>query len=176
MSSRITHIPARTLHVSKPTSWLESRFHFNFANYWGGKENFGALRVVNDDLVKAHNGFGRHPHRNAEIFSYVVKGELTHQDSLGNIESLGRGSVQYLSAGTGVSHSEMNQGNTTCRFLQIWFMPVATGHKPQYGSSIYTKADRHNTLLRILGGTGGKPKWNSTDGQPISLHQVGSMV
>ncbi len=65
----------------------------------------GALRVLNDDLVTAHNGFGAHPHRDAEIFSYIVDGELSHRDNMGNQEALGRGAVQYLSAGTGIVHS-----------------------------------------------------------------------
>ena len=69
----VTLVAAKSLHVSKPTHWLESRFHFNFAGFSGGKEQFGPLRVLNDDLVKAKQGFGRHPHRNAEIFSYVVQ-------------------------------------------------------------------------------------------------------
>jgi redox-sensitive bicupin YhaK (pirin superfamily) len=69
--------------------------------------------------VTAHNGFGSHPHRDQEIFSYVVDGQLTHQDSEGHKETLGRGAVQYMSAGTGVWHSEMNEGDETCRFLQV---------------------------------------------------------
>ncbi len=77
----------------------------------------GALRVLNDDLVTAHNGFGAHPHRDAEIFSYVVDGELSHRDNLGNQEALGRGSVQYLSAGTGVVHSVRSP--TACRTQSV---------------------------------------------------------
>lgn len=95
-----------SLHVSKPTWWLESRFHFSFADYWDPQRmNFGALRVVNDDFVQPRAGFGSHPHRDAEIFSYVLDGQLSHQDSMGHKEALGRGCVQYISAGTGVVHS-----------------------------------------------------------------------
>lgn len=75
--------------------------------------------MLNDDLVKPQAGFGRHPHRNAEIFSYVVQGQLSHADSMGNKESLPAGCVQYLSAGTGLTHEEMNDGSKTCRFLQV---------------------------------------------------------
>ena len=294
---------AGTLHVSKPTHWLESRFHFSFANHYDPERNHfgtitpgayalvsaplflfiaaesknvdrlhlvlsadqlctiaaclnsntfkslqtenrvayhyggavqccpdaafpepaGALRVLNDDLVTARNGFGAHPHRDAEIFSYVVDGELSHRDNLGNQEALGRGSVQYLSAGTGVVHSvgrplpvahgsycrvvfvdtkhepdvrmpvcvmhgfqttlspmlsslmlqhshaghtrtgavqptghsahvekdwswvqEMNDGDVTTRFLQIWLTPNKRGVKPQYGSKTFQPEDRRN--------------------------------
>ncbi|KXZ45949.1 hypothetical protein GPECTOR_49g533 [Gonium pectorale] len=149
-----------SLHVSKPTWWLESRFHFSFADYWDSSRNqFGALRVLNDDLVQPRAGFGAHPHRDAEIFSYVVDGELSHADSMGNREALPRGCVQYMSAGTGVMHSEMNDGQGVCRFLQLWITPDRRGHTPQYGSSRYDKADRHNRLLQILGGTGQPPAW-----------------
>eukprot|EP00873_Tetraselmis_striata_P040819 jgi/Tetstr1/461083/TSEL_006229.t2 len=109
------------LHVSEPISWLESRFHFSFADYFNpANNNFGALRVLNDDLVKGRSGFGAHPHRDAEIFSCTVDGELTHQDSMRNRESLGRGCVHYMSVGTGVMHSEMNEGDKTCRVVPEW--------------------------------------------------------
>eukprot|EP00879_Flechtneria_rotunda_P001327 GHRR01001477.1.p1 GENE.GHRR01001477.1~~GHRR01001477.1.p1 ORF type:complete len:215 (+),score=56.36 GHRR01001477.1:905-1549(+) len=134
--------------------------------------NFGALRVVNDDLVKPHAGFGAHPHRDAEIFSYVLNGQLTHQDSMGSRESLPRGCVQYMSAGTGVSHSEMNDHDETCRFLQVWIMPDKRGHKPNYGSSQYEPTDRHNKLLQVLSGTSAAPSWPSIHRNGcISLHQ-----
>lgn len=153
-------VPSSSLHVSKPTWWLTSRFHFSFADWFDpARMNFGALRVVNDDLVKGHAGFGKHPHRDAEIFTYVLEGKLTHADSMGNRESLSRGSVQYMSAGTGVTHSEMNDHDETCRFIQTWILPDERGHTPQYGSSTYDKADRHNRLLHILGGTGPAPAW-----------------
>ncbi|KAG2483008.1 hypothetical protein HYH03_018088 [Edaphochlamys debaryana] len=156
----VERVPHSSLHVSKPTWWLESRFHFSFADYWDPRrESFGALRVLNDDLVQPRAGFGTHPHRDAEIFSYVVDGELSHADSMGNREALPRGCVQYMSAGTGVTHSEMNDGDAVCRFLQIWLTPDRRGHKPQYGSSRYSKADRHNRLLQILGGTSTPPQW-----------------
>jgi redox-sensitive bicupin YhaK (pirin superfamily) len=120
---------------------------------------FGALRVVNDDLVQPRSGFGTHPHRDAEIFSYILQGKLSHQDSMGSKEALPRGCIQYMSAGTGVSHSEMNDGGETCRFLQVWITPDKRGHKPQYGSARYTKDDRHNRLLHVLRGTGASPAW-----------------
>lgn len=170
----VRKIPKEALHVSKPTWWLESRFHFSFADYYNPENmSFGPLRVLNDDLVKANSGFGRHPHRDAEIFSYVVDGELTHQDSMGNKESLGRGSVQYLSAGTGITHSEMNDGGVTTRFLQIWLSPDRRGHTPQYGSRTFEPSERRNQLLLVLAGSGDMPSWNTvrTCDNPIRLHQ-----
>jgi len=172
-SARVVKVARESLHVSKPVHWLESRFHFSFSDFIDlNRMNFGALRVLNDDLVKPREGFGAHPHRDAEIFSYVVDGELTHQDSMGNKEALGRGCVQYMSAGKGVVHSEMNDGDSTCRFLQVWLTPDRRGHKPQYGSSVYSKADRHNRLLHILGGTGEPPAWRDVHASEcIKLHQ-----
>eukprot|EP00892_Ulva_mutabilis_P006323 jgi/Ulvmu1/4062/UM019_0040.1 len=167
-------IPASKLHVSKPTWWLESRFHFSFADYFNPQNmNFGALRVMNDDLVKPRSGFGRHPHRDAEIFSYIVDGKLSHADSMGNSEALGRGSVQFMSAGTGVTHSEMNDGDETCRFIQVWLTPDARGHRPQYGSTVFSDGDRHNQLLHILGGTGEVPSWDKVNkgSGNVKLHQ-----
>lgn len=115
--------PADSLYVSTPTHWLESRFHFSFAEYFDpSRSQFGVLRVINDDLVAPKEGFGTHPHRDMEIFSYVLDGELTHRDSMGSSESLYRGSVQYMSAGTGVRHSEFNTGDTRSRFLQVWYV------------------------------------------------------
>ncbi|GBF87789.1 HAD subfamily IA [Raphidocelis subcapitata] len=153
-------VPASSLHVSRPVWWLESRFHFSFADYFDRERmNFGALRVVNDDLVKGGAGFGTHPHRDAEIFSYVLDGRLTHADSMGNRESLGRGGVQYMSAGSGVTHSEENDHEETCRFIQVWLTPAARGLEPQYGSSTHERGARHNRLLQILAGTGPPPDW-----------------
>eukprot|EP00271_Cylindrocystis_brebissonii_P015202 TRINITY_DN3742_c0_g1_i1.p1 TRINITY_DN3742_c0_g1~~TRINITY_DN3742_c0_g1_i1.p1 ORF type:complete len:254 (-),score=27.89 TRINITY_DN3742_c0_g1_i1:402-1163(-) len=145
------HIPSTNLHVSKPTWWLESRFHFSFANYYNpANTEFGVLRVLNDDLVKPHSGFGTHPHRDMEIVTYVLNGELTHKDSMGTSESLGRGSIQYMSAGTGITHSEMNAGDKLLRFLQIWIKPNARGLKPNYGSRVLKESDRRNQFQHLL--------------------------
>lgn len=115
-------------------NWLYSRFHFNFAEWSDGASNFGVLRVLNDDLVQPSRGFGTHPHANMEIATYVVDGELTHQDSMGSKETLGRGSVQFMSAASGVRHSEHNNHpELPCRFIQMWVVPRARGGKPRYG-------------------------------------------
>ena len=116
-------------------NWLKSRFHFSFAEYWNARNtNFGSLRVMNDDLVQPHRGFGAHPHRDMEIITYIVQGELTHKDSMGTEESLGRGAIQFMTAGRGVTHSEHNHGDVPLRFIQTWIQPRASGLKPNYGS------------------------------------------
>jgi redox-sensitive bicupin YhaK (pirin superfamily) len=128
---------ANDLHVSKNMRWLESRFHFRFADWMPDDDSlysFGVLHVLNDDLVQPLNGFGMHPHQNQEIFSYIIDGELTHEDSEGNKESLSRGAIQFMSAGTGIWHSEMNNHDKkVCRFLQIWIYPS----KKKFACSIW---------------------------------------
>ena len=118
------------------SNWLKSRFHFSFAEYSNPRNaSFGVLRVMNDDLVQPSRGFGAHPHRDMEICTYVVEGELTHQDSLGTRETLGRGSVQFMTAGRGVRHSEHNlSADRPLRFIQSWIVPRARGLPPNYGS------------------------------------------
>lgn len=125
--------------------WLNSVFHFSFAEYYNPENiNFGVLRVINDDLVAPQTGFSTHPHENMEIISYLVNGELTHGDSMGNKSTITRGHVQYMSAGTGIYHSEQNFGNETLRFLQIWIIPDRAGHSPNYGDYRFSMEDRHN--------------------------------
>eukprot|EP00667_Euglena_gracilis_P012344 EG_transcript_12670 len=150
----LEHVPAASLFVSEPNpymfgnpandaanpawsnaNWLKSRFHFSFAEYHDpARSSFGVLRVMNDDLVQPQRGFGTHPHRDMEIVTYVVEGQLTHQDSMGQKETLGAGSVQFMTAGTGVRHSEHNWSAEPLRFIQIWINPRSRGLKPNYGS------------------------------------------
>lgn len=144
--------------------WLHSLFHFSFADYYNPRNmNFGVLRVINDDLVEAHEGFDTHPHRDMEIISYVIDGELTHGDSMGNQNTISRGHVQYMSAGTGVMHSEHNRGDKLARFLQIWIMPDGRGYKPQYGDRRFEAKERHNQWLQIVSPMNGTA--------PIKIHQ-----
>ena len=137
--------------------WLESRFHFSFAEYRNPNNmNFGVLRVLNDDIVHANSGFDMHPHSNMEIISYVVKGEITHKDSMGNAETLKRGEVQYLSAGDGIYHSEHNiHKSDDLRLLQIWIIPPKAGLPRLYGSKRYEEKDRINKFLNIVSSTDG---------------------
>jgi redox-sensitive bicupin YhaK (pirin superfamily) len=93
---------------------------------------FGPLRVINDDRIAAGRGFGMHPHRDMEIITVMVEGQLNHRDSMGHAEVLRAGEVQRMSAGTGVVHSEINEGATACRLLQIWIEPSSAGIAPAY--------------------------------------------
>lgn len=134
-------------------------FHFSFANYYDPKNmNFGVLRVINDDEVKPNSGFETHPHDNMEIFSYVINGKLTHRDSTGNQEILSRGHVQCISAGTGLTHSELNEQDEWCRFLQIWITPETQGLPVSYNLHKYTNEDRKNKLLNIISSSKNKEK------------------
>ncbi len=113
--------------------WLDSWHSFSFSHHhdpaWMG---FGPLRVINDDTIAAGRGFGMHPHRDMEIVTVMVDGQLNHRDSMGHSEVLRAGEVQAMSAGTGVVHSEMNLGESPCRLLQIWIEPDREGHPPAY--------------------------------------------
>ena len=116
--------------------WLNSIFHFSFADYYNESNmNFGVLRVVNDDLVQAGYGFDMHFQRDMEIISYIVEGEITHEDTMGHRKTLTSGQVQYMSAGTGLEHSEHNYGKDTLRLLQIWIFPDGKGGIPKYAEA-----------------------------------------
>jgi redox-sensitive bicupin YhaK (pirin superfamily) len=145
--------------------WLESRFHFSFAEYRNPfNMNFGVLRVVNDDIIHAKSGFDTHPHENMEIVSYIVDGEITHKDSMGNQETLKEGEVQYLSAGDGIYHSEHNiHESKDLRLLQIWIIPPKNGLQRLYGSHKFTKEEKKNKLLNIVSSQEGNAK--------IKIHQ-----
>lgn len=132
--------------------WLQSRFHFSFAEYINHEnKNFGVLRVLNDDMIKAQSGFDMHPHRDMEIVTYITEGELTHKDSMGNEEVLKAGDVQYMSAGSGVLHAEYNKHpRSNLKLLQIWILPSKHNLPILYGSYKYLKEDRENKLLHIV--------------------------
>ena len=163
----IRHIPFESLYFADH-GWLQSRFHFSFAEYRNAENiSYGPLRVMNDDIIKGHEGFGTHPHHDMEIITYILKGELTHQDSMGHKESLGRGAIQYMSAGTGVTHSEFNEGDDEAHLIQTWILPSQKGLKPRYGSKVFSPDQRHNRWLHLVG-----PK---NSGAEITIYQDASM-
>ena len=114
--------------------WLDSYHTFSFADYYDPKwMGYRSLRVINDDIVMPRMGFGKHPHRDMEIITYILSGSLAHQDSMGNGRTIGAGEFQYMAAGTGVEHSEQNpSGSEAVHLLQVWIMPEAKGVKPRY--------------------------------------------
>lgn len=132
--------------------WLLSRHTFSFANYYDPERiHFGALRVINDDIVDAGMGFGTHPHDNMEIISIPLEGDLEHKDSMGNVAVIKHGDVQVMSAGTGIFHSEYNKNrDQKVKFLQIWVFPNKKQVKPRYDQITLNVADRHNKLQQIL--------------------------
>jgi hypothetical protein len=122
--------------------WLDTRFTFSFADYHDPKHmGFRSLRVINDDTVSAGGGFGMHPHRDMEIITVVLDGALEHKDSMGNGSVIRPGAVQYMAAGTGVTHSEFNPSETdAAHLLQIWILPDRRGAKPNYAERSFDKA------------------------------------
>jgi redox-sensitive bicupin YhaK (pirin superfamily) len=135
--------------------WLSTRHSFSFADWYEPtRMGFGALRVINDDTIAPHQGFGAHPHRDMEIITLVTGGTLTHEDSMGNLGVVEKGEVQIMSAGTGVVHGERNDGDEPLTLFQIWIEAKEKGIAPRYGQSemhLATQAPGLTLLVAPLG-------------------------
>lgn len=134
--------------------WLHSRFTYSFAEYWNPKRmGFGLLRVVNDDIVDAENGFPLHHHEDMEIVTVMLGGVLTHEDSMGNKKTIAAGEVQVMSAGTGVDHSEWNHEKVdSARLLQIWIMPNEKRLTPRYDQKKFEEGEMANQFAVLVSG------------------------
>jgi len=158
----IIHYPYANLgHANH--GWLDARHHFSFASYQNPqRQQFGALRVINDDVIKAGAGFDTHAHRNMEIITYVREGAITHRDSNGNVGRTVAGDVQVMSAGTGVSHSEFNLEDEDTNIFQVWIEPNQLEVKPRWESHKFPKEPTADSLMLLVSGDGNAP---------LSIHQ-----
>jgi quercetin 2,3-dioxygenase len=130
--------------------WLDTYYTFSFADYYDAKHmGFRDLRVINEDRVSAGQGFGMHPHRDMEILTYIIEGELSHRDSMGRGATIRQHDVQRMSAGTGVMHSEVNQSKKPVHLLQIWLLPEARGLQPSYEDRTFSAEEKANQLRLI---------------------------
>lgn len=163
----------QTIFYSKNTrgiakyNWLQASYSFSFANFYDPKrESFGKLRVLNDDIIAPSNGFGTHPHRNMEIVSIPLSGQLAHKDSLNHEEVINTGDIQVMSAGSGIQHSEYNPNKTEyCNLLQIWIIPNRLNVEPRYDQKSFSKDLEENKWNCVVA-----PK-NNTIENALWIHQ-----
>lgn len=154
----VTQKPASSIQIIRSEErhhqnfgWLDTRWHFSFAEYDDpANERWGALRVFNDDVIEAGQGFGMHPHRDMEIITIVLDGALEHQDSLGNRGVIRPGEVQVMSAGKGIVHSEYNHSkDAPLHLLQLWIFPRTKGRTPRWEQRVFSAAQREGRLLPV---------------------------
>jgi redox-sensitive bicupin YhaK (pirin superfamily) len=136
--------------------WLDSYHSFSFADYQDPRHmGYSALRVINEDRIQPGTGFGTHGHRDMEIITYVLEGAVAHKDSMGNGSAILPGDVQYMSAGSGVRHSEFNHAKDgVTHFLQIWIEPNVSGAQPAYDQKNFPAAEKRGRLRAIVSGDG----------------------
>ncbi len=152
----IRTIKANERHFSD-FDWLKTYWLFSFDTYYDENNlNFGTLRVFNDDVVEPKTGFPPHFHKEMEIVTIVLDGEVTHQDSMKNKAVIKAGDVQRMSAGTGITHSEYNWGDKPVHFYQIWIYPDQNGLRPSYEQKSFSSLLKKNTLLPVVSGQGFK--------------------
>jgi len=133
--------------------WLKTKHHFSFADYHNpARTNWGALRVWNDDEIAPEAGFPAHPHADMEIITYVRRGAVTHQDSLGNKGRTEAGDVQVMSAGTGIRHSEYNWEPEATTLFQIWILPTGSGRAPSWDTRPFPKGERSGAFVTLASG------------------------
>ncbi|GAA6043030.1 hypothetical protein JCM8097_005121 [Rhodosporidiobolus ruineniae] len=158
--------------------WLKTYHTFSFASYYEPNfDKWGPLRVINEDRVEPGTGFGRHAHREFEIWSYIVDGELEHKDSMGNLEIMKRGDIQMTSTGTGIAHSEYNRNTKQqVHFLQIWGLPSTKGLAPKYYNRHFSDDDKRDKLVKVVGEAGSEGVSDERNGQgPAPVHAPLSM-
>ena len=152
--------------------WLDSKHTFSFADYHNPERvSFGSLRVINEDWIEAGKGFGTHPHRDMEIVTYMLDGELSHKDNMGNGSVIRPGELQRMTAGTGVLHSEFNTSDSeTAHLLQIWIIPESKGLTPGYEQKAFAADEMHNRW-RLLGSRDGR-EGSLTIHQDVNLYEA----
>lgn len=161
----------KTIHLAKERGhndigWLKANFSFSFGPYYNpGRVHFGALRVLNDDIIAGGAGFGTHPHDNMEIITIPIYGALEHRDSMGNTGVITAGEVQVMSAGTGIQHSEYNHSKTDdANTLQIWLFPKEMNIEPRYDQKSFIKDLKPNQFTTLVSPvTGGEALWINQD-------------
>lgn len=140
-------------------NWLDSSHTFSFGNYYDPDHmGYSVLRVINEDQVAPSSGFEPHPHENMEIISYIIEGSLTHKDSMGHVSTIRPGDIQIMSAGSGITHSELNGSNQNdVHFLQIWIKPKVKNQKPRYHQKTICPNDIQNQFSIVISeeGSGG---------------------
>lgn len=151
--------------------WLNSKHNFSFANYMDNQRiHFGALRVLNDDIIEPNMGFGNHPHDNMEIITIPIDGALRHADSMGHEQIIGVDEVQVMSAGTGIFHSEFNASKTEAsNFLQLWIFPNKKNVKPVYNQRYFDRNQAQNIWQKLVSSI------NENNSESLSIQQNASI-